>query len=104
MTPSDDLLSQCLRQPKPNEEKEEEERLPLRNKALDGMYHWQIEEVAGIEKAYQFLEKAGPQGQFCNYHGSTRTGLERKINKSQGLPHQTRDAAGAKMALRQCVT
>ena len=65
MTPSDDLLSQCLRQPKPNEEKEEEERLPLRNKALDGMYHWQIEEVAGIEKAYQFLEKAGPRGNFA---------------------------------------
>ena len=38
---------------------EEEEQTTWRDKPLHGMYHRQIEEVADIEKTYQWLEKAG---------------------------------------------
>uniref|UniRef100_A0A672JIY3 Myeloid-specific peroxidase n=1 Tax=Salarias fasciatus TaxID=181472 RepID=A0A672JIY3_SALFA len=57
MSPSDDLLSECLRHQKPS--KEEPEELSWTDKALHGMYHQQIEEVADFGKIYQWLEKAG---------------------------------------------
>ena len=38
---------------------EEEERPPWRDKPLSRMYKRHIEEVADIEKTYQWLEKAG---------------------------------------------
>ena len=43
-------LSECLRQQKASEEKEEEERVSWRDKSLHKMYYRQIEEVADIEK------------------------------------------------------
>ena len=54
----DDLLSECFRQQKLNEEKEEEERQSWRDKPLHGMFPREIE-AADIEKTYQLLEKAG---------------------------------------------
>ena len=59
MVPNNDLLIECLKEQKPSEEKEEEERSSWRNKPLHRMYHQQIEEVADIKKTYQWLEKAG---------------------------------------------
>ncbi|XP_068176488.1 uncharacterized protein [Antennarius striatus] len=44
---------------KPEEEEEEEEETTWRDKPLHGMYYRQIEEVAGIKKTYQWLNKAG---------------------------------------------
>ena len=41
MFPNDDLLSECLRQQKPSEEKEEKKRTSWRDKPLYGMYHRQ---------------------------------------------------------------
>ncbi|TWW61002.1 hypothetical protein D4764_05G0010920 [Takifugu flavidus] len=58
MAPSDPLLSECLRQQKPTKE-EEPEGLSWKDKPMHGMYHRQIEEVADIEKTYQWLTKAG---------------------------------------------
>ncbi|TWW77705.1 hypothetical protein D4764_12G0010950 [Takifugu flavidus] len=58
MAPTDPLLSECLRQQKPTKE-EEPEGLSWKDKPLHGMYHQQIEEVADIEKTYQWLTKAG---------------------------------------------
>ena len=46
MAPSDEPLSECLRQLKPN--------MPLH-----GTYHHQPEEDIDMGKAYQWLEKAG---------------------------------------------
>ena len=51
MAPNDGLLSECLRQQKPSEEKEEEERPSWRDKPLHGMYHRQIYKVADIKIA-----------------------------------------------------
>ncbi|TWW67217.1 hypothetical protein D4764_02G0002580 [Takifugu flavidus] len=58
MAPTDPLLSECLRQQKPIKE-EEPEGLSWKGKPMHGMYHRQIEEVADIEKTYQWLTKAG---------------------------------------------
>ncbi|TWW76598.1 hypothetical protein D4764_13G0012600 [Takifugu flavidus] len=58
MAPTDPLLSECLRQQKPTKE-EEPERLSWKDKPIHGMYHRQIEEVADIEKTYQWLTNAG---------------------------------------------
>ena len=58
MAPKDELLSEYLRQQKPDDAEEEEEP-SWRDKPLHGMYHRQIEEVADIKKSYQWLEKAG---------------------------------------------
>ncbi|TWW67382.1 hypothetical protein D4764_02G0004230 [Takifugu flavidus] len=58
MAPTDPLLSECLRQQKPTKE-EEPEGLSWKDKPMHGMYHRQIEEVADIEKTYQWLTKAG---------------------------------------------
>lgn len=58
MAPNDELLNECLRQQKPNKEEGPEEP-SWKDKPLHGMYHRQIEEVADIEKTYQWLEKAG---------------------------------------------
>lgn len=41
----------------PSEVKEEEEEPSWKDKPLHRMYHWQINEVADIEKSYQWLEK-----------------------------------------------
>ena len=50
-----------------------------RDKALHRMYHRQIEEVADIEKTYQWLKKSGLLvRQRGTDHGSTRTGLEQR--------------------------
>ncbi|TWW77408.1 Cytoplasmic dynein 2 heavy chain 1 [Takifugu flavidus] len=46
------------RQQKPTKE-EEPEGLSWKDKPMHGMYHRQIEEVADIEKTYQWLTKAG---------------------------------------------
>ena len=58
MAPNDQLLSECLRQQKPSRD-EEPEGPSWKDKPLHGMYHRQIEEVADMEKTYQWLEKAG---------------------------------------------
>ena len=39
MVPNDDLLSECLRQQKPSDKKEEEERPSWRDKPLHRLYH-----------------------------------------------------------------
>ncbi|KAI3356768.1 hypothetical protein L3Q82_003449 [Scortum barcoo] len=57
MVPSDELLSEYLRQQKPD--REEQLEVSWVDKLLHGMYHRQIEEVADIRKSYQWLEKAG---------------------------------------------
>ena len=59
MGPSDKLLGECIRLLKPSGGKEEGEELSWENKPLHSTYHRQIEEVADIEKSYQWLEKAG---------------------------------------------
>ena len=56
---SDELLSECVRLLKPRGGEEEEEELSRKDKCLHGMCQRQIEEVADIEKSYQWLEKAG---------------------------------------------
>ncbi|TWW73339.1 hypothetical protein D4764_15G0007330 [Takifugu flavidus] len=56
MAPTDPLLSESLRQQKPTKE-EEPEGLSWKDKPMHGMYHRQIEEVADIEKTYQWLTK-----------------------------------------------
>ena len=56
MAPRDDLLSECLRQLKPSME-EEPQGQSWKDKSLHGIYHRQIEEVTGIGKTYQWLEK-----------------------------------------------
>ncbi|TWW69211.1 hypothetical protein D4764_18G0000170 [Takifugu flavidus] len=58
LAPTDLLLSECLRQQKPTKE-EEPEGLSWKDKPMHGMYHRQIEEVADIEKTYQWVTKAG---------------------------------------------
>uniref|UniRef100_A0A7N8XHF5 Reverse transcriptase domain-containing protein n=1 Tax=Mastacembelus armatus TaxID=205130 RepID=A0A7N8XHF5_9TELE len=58
MAPSDGILSEYLRQQKPDAEDEEQEP-SWQDKPLHGMYHRQIQEVADIEKSYRWLEKAG---------------------------------------------
>ncbi|XP_078017068.1 uncharacterized protein LOC144458442 [Epinephelus lanceolatus] len=58
MAPKDELLSECLRQQKPDESEEVEEQTAWRDKFLHGVYHRQIEKVADI-KTYQWLENAG---------------------------------------------
>lgn len=55
MAPTDNVLSEYLRQQKP--EKEEEQS--WKHRRQHGMHHWQIEEVAYIEKSYQWVHKAG---------------------------------------------
>ena len=50
MAPNDDLLSECLRQQKPSEVKEEDERPSWSDNLLHGMYHRQIEEMAEINE------------------------------------------------------
>ncbi|KAI3377065.1 hypothetical protein L3Q82_000275 [Scortum barcoo] len=57
MAPSDELLSEYLRQQKPDSEEQLE--ASWMDKPLHGMYHRQIEEVPDIRKSYQWLEKAG---------------------------------------------
>lgn len=52
MVTKDELLSECLRQQKPNGSAEEEEHATWRDKPQHGMYHRPIEEVADIEKTY----------------------------------------------------
>uniref|UniRef100_A0A3Q3AXH7 Phospholipid phosphatase related 4a n=1 Tax=Kryptolebias marmoratus TaxID=37003 RepID=A0A3Q3AXH7_KRYMA len=59
--PNDDLLSECLRQQKPNVEEEKEEP-SWKDKPLHRMYHRQIEEVTDIKKSYQWL-KSWTEGQ-----------------------------------------
>ena len=76
------MPQECLVQQKPSEEEEEEQSPLWKNKPLLRMYHWQTEEVACIEKTYQWLERAG-------FKDSTRTGLEHKIDRHSGLPYQT---------------
>ena len=56
--PKDKLLGECLRQQQRGTDDQPEE-MPLHSKALHGMYHRQIVEVADIRKSYQWLEKAG---------------------------------------------
>ena len=56
MAPSDELLNDCLRLLKPMRGEQEEEELSWKD---NGMYHRQIEEVAEIERSYQWIEKAG---------------------------------------------
>lgn len=58
MAPKYQLLSEYLRQQKPNNA-EEEDRPSWRDEPLHGMYHRQMEEVADIKKSYQSLKKAG---------------------------------------------
>ena len=57
MAPTE-VLSEYLRQQKPDEEEEHVEP-SWEDKPLHGMYHRQIKEVADIRKSYQWLEKAG---------------------------------------------
>uniref|UniRef100_A0A669EZW7 Reverse transcriptase domain-containing protein n=1 Tax=Oreochromis niloticus TaxID=8128 RepID=A0A669EZW7_ORENI len=58
MAPTDSVLSEYLRQQKPKKEEEGEEP-SWKDRPLHGMYHRQIEEVADIQKSYQWLDKAG---------------------------------------------
>ncbi|TWW64337.1 Tetraspanin-9 [Takifugu flavidus] len=90
MAPTDQLLSKCLRQQKPSKE-EEPEGLSWKDKPMHGMYHRQIEEVADIEKTYQWLGKSQTERQHRGTtHGCTRTGPEHQNNRGRGLPYQTR--------------
>lgn len=55
-THGDGLL---LRQLRTDTEEEQEEELSWINvPSLYGLYHWQIEEMAGIKISYQWLKKA----------------------------------------------
>ena len=58
MAPKDELLGECLRQQQRGTDDQPEE-VSWHSKALHGMYHQQIAEVADIRKSYQWLEKAG---------------------------------------------
>ena len=58
MAPKNKLLRECLRQQQKGTN-EQTEKTPWHSKALHGMYHRQIAEVADIRKSYQWLEKAG---------------------------------------------
>ena len=62
LAPSDELLNQCLRHLAPGKGGEVEEEPSLKDKPLHGMYFRQIEDVAEIEKSYQWLEKVGQNG------------------------------------------
>ena len=60
MAPSDELLSESLRQQTPNNYDENNEPSSCwKDKPLRSMYHQQIEEVADIKISYSWLEKAG---------------------------------------------
>ena len=82
MAPTDDLLSECLRQLKPSME-EEPEGLSWTNKPLHYMYHSQIEEVADISlKNIPMAEKSWTEGKNRDIdNGCTRTGPKRKVTK-----------------------
>ncbi|KAK1787975.1 hypothetical protein P4O66_016455 [Electrophorus voltai] len=56
---SDKVLSEYLRQQKPEEHGSEEEQRPSWEEKLHSMYHQQMVEVADMEKSIQWLEKAG---------------------------------------------
>ena len=72
------MISECLSQQKPSEEREDDERPSWRDKPLHRIYQLQIEEVADIGKTDQWLENVG-------LRASTRTGLERKIDRGWDL-------------------
>ena len=55
--PTDDVLSECLRQWGTEDEVQEEPS--WQDKPLHGMYHRNITEVADLKKSYQWLERAG---------------------------------------------
>ena len=72
-----ELLSECFRQQKADEEKEAEERPSWSGKLLDGMYHRQMKELADMEKNIPVAGEGWSQGQQRgNDNGSTRTGRE----------------------------
>ena len=53
---NDNLLSECLMQQKPSEEKEGEDRPSWKEKPLlRGMYHWQREEVTEVKDSIEEL-------------------------------------------------
>lgn len=53
---------------------------------LNGMFHWQREEVADIKKSYQWPEMGGLKKRIeVFYHGSTRTGTKHQINRGRTL-------------------
>ncbi|XP_055368940.1 uncharacterized protein LOC129604854 [Betta splendens] len=56
--PTDDVLSECLRQWR-TEDEMLEEGPSWEDKPLHGMYHRNITEVADLNKSYQWLERAG---------------------------------------------
>ena len=56
--PTDDVLSECLRQ-WGTEDEEVQEEPSRQDKPLHGMYHRNITKVADINKSYQWLERAG---------------------------------------------
>lgn len=56
----DDVVSECLRQQKP-EEKEEQETENITARQTTAQY-WQIEEVVDTAKSYKWLDEAGLKG------------------------------------------
>ena len=58
MAPKDELLGKGMRQQQRGTDDQSEE-MPSHSKALHGMYHRQIVEMADIRKSYQWLKKAG---------------------------------------------
>ncbi|XP_037546862.1 zinc finger protein 385D-like [Nematolebias whitei] len=63
--PNDELMSKCLRQQQnPSAEETEQEEPSWKDKHLHGMYHQQTEEVAHINKSYQWSGSGSPTGIF----------------------------------------
>ena len=81
-------LANWMTQQKHSEETDGEERPSWRDKPLHGMYHWQIEEVADRENVPVAGESWSQGLHRGTDHGSTRTSLEREIDKGLGLPYQ----------------
>ena len=94
MDPTDDLLSEGLRQLKPSME-EEPEGLSWMDEPLHGMYQRQIEEVADIGMAGKIWIERQHRG---TDHSCPRAGPKHKMDKRLGstTPDRTPDVGCTK--------
>ena len=82
--PTDDVLSECLRQW--GTEDEVLEVPSWEDKPLHGMYHPNI-----TEEILPMARQSWTEGQHRGtHHGCTGAGLEHQSNRGPDLPHQTR--------------
>lgn len=86
MATTDSELNKWLRQHKPNKEGTIVQRL-------------EMEEVADIEKSYQWFAKAGLKDSTDTNHGSTGTHYQHMIDRGWDLLHQARPQVQSVAAL-----